>query len=1277
MSATHPAPSIAKSKTSTSRGARGKGRATEGKSKTPREDPLAAASVSAKDPAKDDAGKTDAKPKEKPKIDEIKPVTSGFATDALRFAFPVAKGSAEQRHAASFGFCHREVPAHPVNPHGPSAFTRLVATAYTLGSVLDDGYTAVVDVFGNNRTAAVYAQLRGSDDKRRWMKELSIIVVGDKLVPADTRRRDPESVSTPDCAVLLTNVYDSHSTALDPRAIASHCLEHKATAAYVLTHRFPDACGVLDAHSAYLRTVDGRVLYRPSLEEEPYGPHAANDWALADGGITLGPGRYFQWTKLRSFASLHLFKFSFSETPIIAATPLPQNNGFRSVALPDRSTWYGWASNRILDHLPVAWRSTLGRAISAPLTMTLVDTRLVAIATRALRGVRLNDTTKRTVINTLYRELDKDPYATIIQAFPGHLVNGRSITDAFIDGALFTTISEIHEQEHNLLADYNALHGNMAASRTVEIGRIGTAPPPWNPYPVTTAIGLTILAAAIYYVRVRRHNNFLHPNWPRLSAFAEETLRFGAIPFFGPILSAVIFCALDCVNWYCRNDAPTFPEVATCLVGHGLMTAFHCVIPSPFGFALATVAHIAWNRSEMLPPPAPVSPWQTYKRVFLEGPIADVPEQTSEIVRATPVDDIRVLDRTDVRTTHAEAGFLVDIDNDDICNMLDAAPTESYHYAVLPTNAPHFVPGRSGPTYVAMILRRLGRANAFEEDFQNAMRKYLSSWNSGQLASEREFNAPTLGHVYGQLCNRWRETSWYVLKLLKNSTDEITELVASSYDNGELLQADWLDHLKSNKAKLTNVARKTANIDLQVKPIQDNMKRDEKLFRRDDHNRLDVLARIIQAVPSNSIVAVGPAIWANTNAMKYIFSVQRLLDGESHFMHVHDCKSFEVFIIQGPIGDLDMSRAVTRSANMDSPHVVIVVAGDDNLNFGRSTTGDYFCTEGDFSLFDSSQFGPSLAFESRWLLARGVPKHIVAQLMYTNSMDEVVPYKRAGTSVPIGFHDIRDHNFHEVYDDNEFHELPNCHPLSYVDPRVRRRTGGSDTTDGGSGVTLALNLIAICTKGLDFFTTATTEEVNNHLIGVARTHGMKLKCRSSSGPSPDAYVGHTFLKHVILPLTTTVPAPYNYIYGACPLPSRILKIGLTVTDPRVIYRRYKFKGDAAVCDLFLADQAAGLRDAFLLPPLDAFVARHYDRKRSFQEFVDPRAQYKAQVQEGLFMGIHKSQWKPYLPAFYKWAYERYQMSFEDVAQVSALAASPARTFIEHPAFERMARADYA
>jgi hypothetical protein len=419
----------------------------------------------------------------------------------------------------------------------------------------------------------------------------------------------------------------------------------------------------------------------------------------------------------------------------------------------------------------------------------------------------------------------------------------------------------------------------------------------------------------------------------------------------------------------------------------------------------------------------------------------------------------------------------------------------------------------------------------------------------------------------------------------------------------------WLDHFEPAKRKkyaalLSQLNRNSwhayAHKTLQT-PVF--MKSNEMLFRI-ENGFFQLKPRVIINVAPEVQTLVGPSIWRAQQNLKREWPMEPLFRDRG-FTNVS-------FSYAGAATDVDLSRWMELVEANVGDFAAIVVSGDDSLVY-ISLNGERYCFEGDASMYDQSQSVGPLTVGWRAYKRLGVDSETI-KLLRALAYNKYVVEGRDRSNLPT------------------FYTIDKRH-------RPMRDTGGADTSLGNSVLmALAWYHVLRSTRSVQYAETSVLEEFSKL--------GFKMKLKRL--PSTQA----TFLKGMWYHTTS------GLFWG--PLPSRFLKMGKTLKDPRIIY---KTKDLNLAAQLFLNDIAL-CYDVFLAVPIIRQFCKNFKRGIMVVNYIETH-----QIQAA-------SKPKPCLsPEAFEQLEIRYGITQKEFESFEAILPSSPFWFIQSPIFDKMAAVD--
>jgi len=423
---------------------------------------------------------------------------------------------------------------------------------------------------------------------------------------------------------------------------------------------------------------------------------------------------------------------------------------------------------------------------------------------------------------------------------------------------------------------------------------------------------------------------------------------------------------------------------------------------------------------------------------------------------------------------------------------------------------------------------------------------------------------------------------------------------------------EWLDHLDS-PLQLTRARKAVERLEQGTWSPRHPALRRVKLFVKTDEMlvKAGLKPRPIANVDPDVQAIVGPYIYAATRNLQEEWPFD--------FSNPFRVGNWTVHLTYGAkCTDDALSQWMRRALDMPAGSIAIIVAGDDSLVVVRHHDYSLTIWEGDASMYDQSESWGPLLNEYKALRQLGCPSYVTKILLKVASATYVAESRDGLNKVKVKRH-----------------------------ARPFRDTGGGDTSFGNSWVMGSAWGDVVATLR------DTPWSIVNLQAAFARL-GLDMKMRMHTTP-----YRATFLKGIWYP---TISGP---VWG--PLPSRVLKFGKSLVDPRTLYCTRNLK---AAAEAFINDVSVGYSAFLQVPCLRAMVARGMQFSALPRR---PRARMRP-----LFYGVEASfsarEAKvtdlSYIAAHYDVEPEIFQ-EFERL-----IAKAPVFTFLAHPLASRLARVDY-
>ncbi len=258
-------------------------------------------------------------------------------------------------------------PVNDVNNHPAQAAERSIATARALGLIYQRGIRVVTGVYGNERDEKIVAycngQVRNAPDKMEFIRYSPIVTTKDF-----TRR--PTMITYADATVrseclFLVDIYATDvniSTPWSPSS-AARLLEslpnpYGGTRLVWVGRKFYGDAGVIANEGGWYRDEKNMIHYRSSRNDPEEYIHDPCDWMWTRSSASIvvrGAPATLSWTVVKIIGTTHILEFVCSPYPLvdsISGVPLyPFQNNLVSVRCPQSSSWAYWLSP-ILSYIP-------------------------------------------------------------------------------------------------------------------------------------------------------------------------------------------------------------------------------------------------------------------------------------------------------------------------------------------------------------------------------------------------------------------------------------------------------------------------------------------------------------------------------------------------------------------------------------------------------------------------------------------------------------------------------------------------------------------------------------------------------------------------------------------------------------------------------------------------------------------------------------------------------------------------------------------------------------
>jgi len=426
------------------------------------------------------------------------------------------------------------------------------------------------------------------------------------------------------------------------------------------------------------------------------------------------------------------------------------------------------------------------------------------------------------------------------------------------------------------------------------------------------------------------------------------------------------------------------------------------------------------------------------------------------------------------------------------------------------------------------------------------------------------------------------------------------------------LVRDWLEHFDMPKRR--QMTQVLAEFDRRRPTLADNCARVTELrLKLDEH-----LVRPSTNFKARTIASVDPLIqaWAGPTIRECTRRLHNAWDGEAEYV-VHTLQFGNVTFVPvfgTGLTDRRLGDLVSTVDDRADGSVVCLVVGDDSV-VAVNHHGRVLFLQGDFSSFDQAQGEEVLECEYDILLGLGCSLEIVALLRQLSRATYVVNAKHGR---------MRIHRNH----------------------RAMRDTGGPDTTLGNSCVNVCIWALLIPTL-LRFVTRYFEGDPDPHqLVERSLALGFGLKLKVTTSVDQVEFLKGTFYRMV----------DHHWVWG--PLPSRFLKMGKAIRNPRDMYQTRSLEEGVA---RYAAGLAATYRQYAQVPLIRAYCAR-------FAREGTPTA--RRQI-EFMIEGTAAELLDPFPQLEERYGFG--QVDFEHVE--GWIRQAPLFTFLEHPLFTMLAQ-DY-
>lgn len=438
--------------------------------------------------------------------------------------------------------------------------------------------------------------------------------------------------------------------------------------------------------------------------------------------------------------------------------------------------------------------------------------------------------------------------------------------------------------------------------------------------------------------------------------------------------------------------------------------------------------------------------------------------------------------------------------------------------------------------------------------------------------------------------------------------EEIYSILDSIHQHPPLFYEDivggWFDHLDAKKQRKYQHAYHDLLeygpqlCDKDMKHTKVFIKTDEFLMKREG-SQLLLKPRLIANISVNVQILVGPYIYACQKRLTKIWSFQ------PQPFRWNGINYFLTYAGSSTDHQLTAWYSFVQESLQDD-EAYIIVCGDDSL-VATQINGIVTYYEGDARMFDQSQSLGPLGFEYEMLEKLGIPPEITDILYSLASNTYMVNMRNSTFDFTVNKRD-----------------------------RPMRDTGGTDTSVGNS-IVMACAWVAVINK--------LPQKLEESFLQL----GIDIKLKAF----PDIRQA-TFLKGMWYFNTQGVA------WG--PLPSRFLKVGKSLNDPRTIYH---IPDPTKAATRYLYDVAGGYSYFLQVPLIRRFVQQYFNGDHSAIGIV-----YRPQFSvRGDSIPIVFDAWTQ--------LQERYDITQQEFEETEKLILNTPFCYLQSPVFFKLAIVDYA
>jgi hypothetical protein len=1191
-----------------------------------------------------------------------------------------------------------QTPLQDTNCHPRQAAERSIATARALGIIYASGYRAVTSVYGNERDVRINdycnRQVANNQDQLRLVR----------YSPAVTSKdfsRNPTTITFADATqasqcLLMVDIYDTYldvEAPLSPRVIAQMLGflpdPFGGSRLVWVGRKFFGNAGIVANEGGWVRLVEAdgaeKIWYRSSLGDPPEYVNDPLDWLWNTGSANVtvrGVAAYLTWTVRKVVGTFQIVSFNLTLGNLIETRPVSVNYPFEdnlvTIKCPSQSSLGRWW---------VPYAPFLPQVIRRffPVQQEIKIYRpLLEIVRRALVGKKYNQTNYVLAATTLTNGLLRPEIKLFYDLFPNYVI-GHNL-NALVWGIILFDLKE--RENSNAIA--TGFHGESMSVVNDTQNKIGL-PPSQSP-----SMGKQLFSVLVFLLGFYVLYRILRPRRePQVLAKALWVYKFPFTLFLpkfpvrsdNKIVSLVGGYLLDVADvakeelikktfeWAHPNLYHVFgflefgEQVSRLTVVGGLRFALAMRLPALWlhyylkrkNFKDRVLYHSVWNL--LLAPCWSLAVFQFFpqiQRVYQREVVATGQLRckwlwiglavTSCLLalrtlwcswKTKPVDIYQqwkqryFIDSWDSRSVEEDSNSDLHVIRDPrVPEQVSDLPLslnvfkDLYEFDKI-ENPDHLlelsgvrVPDNKQETYFYHILPT--NVPGF---VPKACAKNLDVAIAYRLLKPPPVHPKTQAKVWQRWSKRWGQEFLSFLPNRVNLNHEWEDIVDK-----------WIDHFRSSKKRqfyrviVDELKKDYHNFEL-PKSTPLFVKHDEMLMQQQD-GKFILKPRVIANVDPKYQARLGP----------YVYKVKEIFSGAYNIYNQSmNMVSFKTGGISpthyhiatgGGMSDEDLSEWMGRV--LDRVYVppgemgfAILACGDDSLVAYCPLVGDIVFYEGDASMFDQTISEGPLVWEKRVLWQMGLTQRMVDSLYDMH----LVPYHARP------------------------HKNDRDQPIYVLGRRFRpmRDTGSAQTYLGNTIVMLSAWYFVLRSIQYDMQRWASFNEGN--AVDLVKDQflelGFSMKMMSTTDP-----MRVTFLKGMW----------YDVGERLCwgPLPSRILKVGKTLHDPRDMYgiKDMKLAGTS-----YLGDVASSYSVFLQVPILRAFVQRfnikvlkHHD-EASIPE-------YSTQASGNLSDLVLTERALASLQI-------RYDISLEELIRVENLIMrAEALNFMRDPVFIKLATVDY-